>query len=485
MYLSNDDTMSLSSAQRVIWAIDHFAPIPRQHVRPHEVLNYFSFDTNPVPRDHDFSIRANIAPSHEDPELLTLGLAVQGRPVNRADRRNANVSFVVDRSGSMAAEGRMEYLKRGLERSLQELKAGDIVNIVLFDTTTCHLAQNFVVGRDDIGRLRNLIRRIRPRGSTNLHDGLRQGYVAADRGYQPHYENRVVLVTDALANTGITNKQLISTVGKHYDDRRIRLSGVGVGREFNDALLDQLTERGKGAYVFLGSEEEVDAVFGQRFTSLIVTIANDVHFKLHLPPSLAMNTFYGEEASTVKERVQAIHYFAGTSQMFLSDLRAKNGTLPVTDDIMVSVEYDDPQSGKKQVEEFVWRLGDIAGHAPNLDKAMLVSHFARELGHLAERPIPNGYARQRHGWPDDHGYRHCAATRVQLDSLASGIRQDPEVRRVQSLWETFCSRYEVATPEVPVHPTPRPMPGNHPPVETPPKRNNDYAPSDHWPSARR
>lgn len=496
IYLSNDDTMSLSSAQRVIWAIDHFAPIPREHVRPHELLNYFSFATDPVAHDRDFSIRANIAPSEEDPDTMVLGLAVQGRPISREDRRNANLSFVVDRSGSMAAEGRMDYLKQGLERSLSELKTGDIVNLVLFDTTTCHLAQNFVVGRDDMGRLRSLIHRIEPRGSTNLHDGLTRGYSAADRSYQPAYENRVVLVTDALANTGVTNEQLISLVGKHYDDRRIRLSGVGVGREFNDSLLDQLTERGKGAYVFLGSPDEVDAVFGDRFTSLIVTIANDVHFRLHLPPSLAMRTFYGEEASTVKERVQAIHYFAGTSQMFLSDLAAKDGAVPVTDDIMVSVEYDDAETGQKRVEQFVWNIGDIAGHAPNLDKAMLVTRFARELGHLAERPVPNGYSAHPRGWQDDDAYRRCATTRVELDGLAAGIHHDPEARRVKGLWDAFCSRYGTATPEAPMVEPRRPVPvrprnndyspnRREQPQGRQPERNNDYAPADTWPSAQR
>ena len=43
-------------------------------------------------------------------------------------------------------------------------------------------------------------------------------------------------------------------MSRFYDSRRIRLSGVGVGSSFNDYLLDRLTERGKGAYVFLGSD---------------------------------------------------------------------------------------------------------------------------------------------------------------------------------------------------------------------------------------
>ena len=61
IYLSNDDTMSLSSAQRVLYAIDNFLPLPAEHIRPHELLNYFSFDTAPVQENRDFSVAAGIA----------------------------------------------------------------------------------------------------------------------------------------------------------------------------------------------------------------------------------------------------------------------------------------------------------------------------------------------------------------------------------------------------------------------------------------
>ncbi|HSC85864.1 MAG TPA: VWA domain-containing protein [Polyangiaceae bacterium] len=491
IYLSNDDTMSLSSAQRVIWAIDHYAPVPASQVRPHELLNYFSFQTQPVALDHDFSVLPNIAPSTEDPNLLTLSLSVQGRPLTQSSRRNANLAYVIDRSGSMAAEGRMEYLKRGLLRSLRELKMGDVVHLVLFDTNSCDLAQNFVVGRDSMARMEQLIGQIQPLGSTNLHDGLTQGYAAVDRTYQPTYTNRVVLVTDAIANTGVTDENLISMVGKHYDERKVRLSGVGVGSDFNDSLLDGLTERGKGAYVFLGSEAEVDAVFGNRFVSLIETIATDVHFRLHLPPSLAMQTFYGEEASTSKERVQSIHYFANTSQLFLSDLISRDRALPARDDLMLTIEYQDPESGAARVEEFAWNLGAIAGRAPNLDKGMLLNVFARELASISERPVPGGYYERAGGWNDSSAAQRCYQVRSDLERLGAGLTRDPEVQRVRGLWDRVCSRYVPVQPvyQPPVYRNPQPEPRpptTQPPTEwpaQPPTRNNDYAPPSGWPSA--
>lgn len=472
IYLSNDDTMSLSSAQRVIYAIDQFAPIPAEHVRPHELLNYFSFKTDPVAADHDFSVRAELAQSPDESGAYSLGFAVQGRPQTRSTRRNANLAYVIDRSGSMQAEGRMEYLKEGLLRSVGELKHGDIVHLTLFDGSPCQLAKNFVVGRDSSHELEQLIRRITPTGSTNLHAGLEQGYQAADAAYQPDYSNRVILITDANTNTGVTNDDLIALVGQHYDQRRIRLSGVGVGRDFNDALLDRLTERGKGAYVFLGSRAEVGAVFGSRFVSLIETVANDVHFQLRLPPSLAMKTFYGEEASTQKERVQAIHYFANTSQMFLSDVQSSDrSSLHLADELAFTIEYEDPETGVARREDFSWRLGDILGDAPNLKKAQLVSRFARDLSTISARQ-PQTRGHHAGSWRDQGAAMKCQDTRTALHQLGSPIQGDPEARRVMDLWDTYCSRYQ--SHEVAHRPHPEPS-----------QRNNDFAPPDTWPSATR
>src|SRR5690606_11042974 len=110
---------SLSSAQRVAFAIDEVLPLPPEHVRRHELLNYFSFRTDPVEPGHDFSVRAELAPSERSPGLQTLALSIAGRPMGREGRRNAVLTLVVDRSGSMKSEGRMEFLKRGLLRMVR------------------------------------------------------------------------------------------------------------------------------------------------------------------------------------------------------------------------------------------------------------------------------------------------------------------------------------------------------------------------------
>ena len=441
-YLSNDDSMSLSSAQRVIFAIDEFLPLPVQHIRPHELLNYFSFEGVEAEPGHDFGVHAQLAPSSRSPGLYTLAMDVASRPVGRRGRRNVNLTLVVDRSGSMAAEGRMEYLKRGLLRMVRELKDGDVVHLVTFDHRVCVPMQNFMVGRDDSQVLIKAIHDLRPSGRTNLHAGLTRGYQLADSSYQAQYSNRVLVVTDALANTGVTDARTLSLVTDWFDARRIRLSGIGVGKEFNDALLDELTEKGRGAYVFLGSEAEVDAIFGEHFTSLVETVANDVHFRLHLPSTLRMAGFHGEEASTRKADVQAVHFFADTSQLFLADLEPWQGRVRDQDGVMLEIEYLHPETGERMVEEYAFEIAEILEADRNVRKGELIMEFIDGIARMAARGAPTKWEPRPGTWRDAQGLRDCQSTRTELSALAEGLNRDPEVVRVEGLWDRFCSRFE-------------------------------------------
>jgi Ca-activated chloride channel family protein len=440
-YLSNDDTMSLSSAQRTIYAIEHYEPLLAQHIRPHELMNYFTFETAPVGQGRDFSVRMELDPEADASGTHGLAVSVQGRRVTRSTRRNANITMVVDRSGSMREEGRMNYLKRGLHRMTEELRDGDIINLVSFDHRVCVPIRNFVVGRDNPKMLDRAIDGLRPSGNTNLFAGLSKGYELADANYRDGYTNRVVMVTDALANQGETDTRVMAMAADWYDSRRIRLSGIGVGRNFNDHLLDRMTEKGRGAYVFLGSEAEVDAVFGRHFVSMIETTANDVHFRLHLPPSLRMKQFHGEESSTSKSEVQAIHYFANTSQLFLADLEAWEGDLRRQDEIMLEIEYMDPESGEVLREDYAFRVAEVAERGKNLEKSQLVKYWIDGVSQIAARSLPAGWRARAYGWEDPHAWELCQRGDVELDRMAEGLDGDREVVNVLRLWQKQCERF--------------------------------------------
>ncbi len=375
IYLSNDDSMSLAAAQRLLYAVKHDVWFGPDQVRPHELLNYFSFDTVTPDADQTFDVLAS-AEQHGD--TLSVALAVKGAT---PERQPLDLTVIVDVSGSMQADGRMGYTKRGLHVMADQLESGDRVDIVMFDDGKCVPLENFVVGRDDMSLLTRTIDGLQPDGGTDLDLGLREGYRVAKSHRETNGRNRrVMLMSDAMMNTGDVNVNTVSEVGKSFDADGIRLTGVGVGRDFNDQVLDMLTEKGKGAYVYLGSEAVVDRIFGLGFDSLTQTIAHDVQFELQLPDSLAMERFYGEEASTHAEDIQPINYFAGTSQVFLQDLSLRDGDPKRRDPVVLTVRYTDAQTGEPEKRVFKTTVGamlDADQH--NVRKARALMAFSDVL----------------------------------------------------------------------------------------------------------
>ncbi len=462
IYLSNDDSMSLSSAQRIEYAIRHFLPIPTQHLRPHEFLNYYQFAGAPVEKGRAFSVAASLTPGIKRGQT-SLAFSVKGRQVSKAERRPAVMTFVVDQSGSMNASNKMDYLKRGLKKVWDAFKPGDVVSIVQFNHQVCTPLEGFVVGRDSRDLFDKAVEYLQPWGSTNLHDGMVRGYDLGEKYYEKVKNNRVIMVTDALANTGVVNDELSSTVTRFYDKRRIAFSGIGVGHDFNDRMLDQLTEKGKGAYLFLASESAVDKVFGDKFVSLLEVVARDVHFRMTLPPSLAMDVFYGEESSTRKEDVQAIHYFANSGQLFLSELK---GEAKDQDSIRFVAEYTDPKSGEKREESFKWVVGDIrVNPSATIDKARLILSLTDLIGETSPAtvqtwscwvhpcykkifPIPLPPGPPRPDFPcyepidPERGRKACAYYRNNMNELAGRLKGDVEVEHIQGLTERYCGRFE-------------------------------------------
>ena len=414
-WLSNDDSMSLAGAQRMLFAMEREIKLSPSEVRPHELLNYFSFDTLSPRADNLFSVSGAAVDVGSD--SMALSLAVKG---SSDVREPVDLTMVLDRSGSMSSEGRMSYTKRGLGLLVNQLREGDRLDIVLFDNDVCTPVTGWVAGRDDPAIIDNVVSNLSPRGSTNLDAGLREGYRIANTRSERGRSQRVMLLTDAFLNTGNVNSALVSEVAKQFDNKGIRLTGVGVGRNFNDKMLNVLTEKGKGAYVYLGSEAVVDRLFGAGFDALIHTIAHDVRFELSLPKSLALERFYGEESSADPEAVQPIHYYAGTTQLFLQDLK-KSQNVRSQDKVGLTIHYTDAVSGRSGVERFSFTVGDLLrADARNTRKAQALMAWADMFADEAM------------------GGSICSDALPRYRKLAAGLPEDGEISWVSGLIDERC-----------------------------------------------
>ena len=272
---------------------------PADAVRVEEFVNFFP-QGYPRFESEDFRILVEGAPSPFGRGYHLLRIGLKGREIMERDRKPAQLTFVIDVSGSMARENRLELVKRALRLLVEQLRGDDRVGIVVYGTEGRVLLKPVALGGqaapavgmrfhlddgdDEVSQARGAgsrrvleaIEQLRPEGSTNAEQGLRLGYEMARRGYQPGAINRVVLCSDGVANVGVTGPESILAQVRTEADRGIHLTTIGFGMgNYNDVLMEQLADRGDGNHYYVDDIVEARRVFIENLTGTLQTIAKD------------------------------------------------------------------------------------------------------------------------------------------------------------------------------------------------------------------
>ncbi|MGA5765765.1 YfbK domain-containing protein [Nonomuraea bangladeshensis] len=292
------DTASYGYARRALqegrW------PEP-DRIRPEEWVNAFRQDYEQPP-DDGFAVHVDgaLLPGRRDEAVLRVGL--QTRATEAAARRPVNLTFVVDVSGSMAEPGRLDLVKSSLRTLLDQLAPGDQVSIVAFsDEAEVLASMTPLTARAELSAA---VDRLDVEGGTNLESGLVAGYQEAAKAFRPAATNRVILLSDGLANQGETAWQGILAQAKEYAARQVTLLTVGVGREYGDTLMEQLADNGDGMAVYVSSQQDADKLFTTQLTATIELRARDAKAQVVFNPS-AVDTYrligYENRALTTEE----------------------------------------------------------------------------------------------------------------------------------------------------------------------------------------
>jgi len=264
------------------WVNDGYLPSP-DAVRVEEYVNYFDGGYT-APEDSTFAVYADGGPTpFFDSRNDILRIGIQAREVTERQRRDVNLTLVVDVSGSMRDGGKLDMVKESLEILVDELDRFDTVGIVAYETEAeVILEPTSVSERDEIV---DAINRLDAGGSTNAEAGLTVGYELADESYQRDAVNRVILLSDGVANVGNTGPgSILETIGDRAR-QGIDLVTIGVGiSTYNDVLLEQLADQGNGWYAYVDTREEAERLFQEQLTTSLETVARDVKVQVEFDP---------------------------------------------------------------------------------------------------------------------------------------------------------------------------------------------------------
>ena len=358
------DTASYTVARRFL--DDGRLPDPAS-VRVEEYVNYFDQGYR-APEDDVFAIYSDGGPSPflpEDELLLRVGL--KAREVQDRARPDAALTFVIDVSGSMDRENRLELVKRSLGLLVEELGRDDSVAIVVYGSDARVVLPPTSARHPE--EILDVIDSLHPEGSTNAEAGLRLGYEIARETLVEGGINRVVLASDGVANVGAVDADSILERIRDDAETGIQLVTVGFGMgNFNDALLEQLADRGDGFYAYVDDIDEARRLFVDDLTSTLQSVALDARVQVEFDPDVvAEYRLIGFENRAIDDdafrddRVDAGAIGAGHEVTALYAVRL-TGDVGRADRLgTVHLRWLDPEGrGADEIDHDI-RLGDLAG----------------------------------------------------------------------------------------------------------------------------
>ena len=235
-----------------------------------------------------------------DPGIRYLELLVQSETRCAQEEKPAlplNIALVLDRSGSMCApcsqprrsQGRrgerevaskLDLVKAATLEILNRLGPNDRFALIAYDSEVDTLIP--AGSQANLDQARDIVRGLRPGGCTNLSGGLAAGYEQVQSGVQPQTLNRVFLLSDGLANVGITDPEHLQDLARTAAKDGISLSTFGVGLDFDELLMSSLAEIGHGGYAFLEEGAEIIPALTQEFQAAREVLAKDLRLAITL-----------------------------------------------------------------------------------------------------------------------------------------------------------------------------------------------------------
>jgi Ca-activated chloride channel homolog len=310
---------------------------------------------------------------------------------DRQQLRPVNLALVIDKSGSMADADKISRVKSALLALVSRLRDTDTLSIIVFDTD----AQVLLPARSlaDRGYVKQLIRDIAPGGATNIHEGLMLGYREVRKNYRKDATNRVILLTDGIANRGETEPEKIAQDSLRFNDQGIDLSTIGVGLDLNKDLLRELAKSGRGLFHFVADAEDIEKVFIRELQSLVAPVAYEPNVEIAYDPTLELEQIYGYEpqfrTSGVKIKLDNMNH--GLTQVVLLRFRlARKRAATSSLSVNVRLSYYDPEQKEQVVkiqESYLTATDGPPGDMlkdPEVEKNYSIAQLAQAIRDMAE-----------------------------------------------------------------------------------------------------
>ncbi|BBM84666.1 vWA domain-containing protein [Candidatus Uabimicrobium amorphum] len=287
-----------------------------------------------------------IPPNKESTVYLLLKL--ESFAIESAERKNLNLSLILDRSGSMAGT-KLDYTKKASRSLVDHLVGKDIFSLVIYDDTVQTLISPQQAKNKN--NIRRTIDSIYSGGMTNLSGGWLEGLGHIDKFLDKEKINRALLLTDGLANQGIVEHDKLKEIAGKWREKGISTTTLGFGSGFNEDLLAGMADAGGGSFYFIENPDDAPKVFKEELGDLTTLVAQNMKVTAHCDSTVSIHKQLNEYPKIDLTTWDFGDMFADEFKSMLFELKIQPQPAGETKIMDITINYDQiyPQVEKKSI----------------------------------------------------------------------------------------------------------------------------------------
>lgn len=261
--------------------------------------------------DTDIKVRTELGQRSyigEKGQKTYLKIDLEGIKKEDTERTPVNIAIVIDKSGSMSGS-KLAQAKEAAIMAVERLGRDDYVSIITYSSEVDVLMPSTRVTSPT--EFRHRIRNIRSNGQTALYAGTKRGIRELEAYLDANRVNRVILLSDGLANVGPSKPSDLEALGQMAGAKGISITTIGLGLGFNEDLMTKLAYASDGNHAFVRHERDLVNIFNKEFGDVLSVIAQDIEIIIECEVGIRPIRLLGRQAEisgqTIKVKLNQLY----------------------------------------------------------------------------------------------------------------------------------------------------------------------------------